>query len=53
MPQMYPMNWLFLFTIFTILFSTIIIMAYFSKKNFFKKKFDKFFKKKKFGFWKW
>nr|QHN55142.1 ATP synthase F0 subunit 8 [Neodiprion sertifer] len=53
MPQMYPMNWLFLFMFFTLIYITMIIMCYFSKKNFLKKIIN-FKKIKKINLiWKW
>nr|YP_010726194.1 ATP synthase F0 subunit 8 [Neodiprion huizeensis]WDY84630.1 ATP synthase F0 subunit 8 [Neodiprion huizeensis] len=37
MPQMYPMNWLFLFMFFTLLFFSTMIICYFTKMNLIKK----------------
>nr|QVJ97787.1 ATP synthase F0 subunit 8 [Macrophya dolichogaster] len=54
MPQMFPLNWMFLFMLFTIIFMIFIIVNYYnisllkkSKNNFFSTSF-----KKKIN-WKW
>nr|WDY84683.1 ATP synthase F0 subunit 8 [Gilpinia sp. 1 GYN-2022c]WEG22867.1 ATP synthase F0 subunit 8 [Gilpinia sp.] len=53
MPQMYPMNWLFLFMFFSMMLLIVMILFYFVKKNYFKKTFS--FKKlnKNNLNWKW
>nr|YP_010240636.1 ATP synthase F0 subunit 8 [Aleochara postica]QTG39873.1 ATP synthase F0 subunit 8 [Aleochara postica] len=51
MPQMAPLNWLFLFLMFTITFMIFNSMNYFSMMYSFKIK--KFLKSKKLLNWKW
>nr|YP_010726208.1 ATP synthase F0 subunit 8 [Diprion wenshanicus]WDY84657.1 ATP synthase F0 subunit 8 [Diprion wenshanicus] len=51
MPQMYPMNWLFLFLFFILIFILMIIICYFLNINFMKKKINKIIKYLK--NWKW
>nr|UZF66142.1 ATP synthase F0 subunit 8 [Neodiprion qinghaiicus] len=51
MPQMYPMNWLFLFFFFTFLFFLTMIMCYFTKMNLIQKKLKS--NKKIYMNWKW
>nr|WDY84618.1 ATP synthase F0 subunit 8 [Macrodiprion sp. 2 GYN-2022c] len=53
MPQMYPMNWLFLFFYTIMMFSHLMIFFYFEKKNYFKKFINIKKMKKNYLIWKW
>nr|WEG22880.1 ATP synthase F0 subunit 8 [Diprion sp.] len=51
MPQMYPMNWLFIFSFFILIFILMIIICYFLNIIYIKKKINKMIKY--FKNWKW